>query len=264
MRLPDLRPDFDPRGFQSSAWPRPRLRPRDCAARGARSACLCGEPAAAPIAARPRALALPAVAMAGGSPLPARAAATPSLPARRREPRAPGRRDRGHDLPLAEGLQPGCRHPAGAGRERRRSLHSLEHRRSNRPDAQVDRPAAARDGRLRRWRRRTCLARRRARRRPWLESRARDHAGRRPARTSRIRPPPRTRQRRARGQPSPPPPPPPPPEPPPAPPPRQTPTPAPPVPTSPPSDRVPGPTLPGPGLPDSGPSGPGGGTRPGS
>lgn len=60
-------------------------------------------------------------------------------------------------------------------------------------------------------------------------------------------------------RPTPPPEPSPPPEPPP-PPPRETPVPAPPVPTSPP-DRVPGPTLPGPGLPDSGPSGPGGGTR---
>jgi hypothetical protein len=66
-------------------------------------------------------------------------------------------------------------------------------------------------------------------------------------------------------RPSPPPaPPPPPPEEPPAPPPRQTPTPAPPVPTSPPGDRVPGAPLPGPGLPDSGPTGPGGGGRPGS
>jgi hypothetical protein len=66
-------------------------------------------------------------------------------------------------------------------------------------------------------------------------------------------------------RPTPPPaPPPPPPEEPPAPPPRQTPTPAPPVPTSPPGDRVPGAPLPGPGLPDSGPSGPGGGGRPGS
>lgn len=58
-----------------------------------------------------------------------------------------------------------------------------------------------------------------------------------------------------------PPPAPPPPEEPPAPPPRQTPAPAPPVPTSPPDDRVPGPTLPTPGIPDSGPSGPGDGTR---
>jgi hypothetical protein len=66
-------------------------------------------------------------------------------------------------------------------------------------------------------------------------------------------------------RPTPPPaPPPPPPEEPPAPPPRQTPTPAPPVPTSPPGDRVPGAPLPGPGLPDSGPTGPGGGGRPGS
>jgi hypothetical protein len=66
-------------------------------------------------------------------------------------------------------------------------------------------------------------------------------------------------------RPSPPPaPPPPPPEEPPAPPPRQTPTPAPPVPTSPPGDRIPGAPLPGPGLPDSGPTGPGGGGRPGS
>jgi hypothetical protein len=63
---------------------------------------------------------------------------------------------------------------------------------------------------------------------------------------------------------APPAPPPPPPEEPPAPPPRQTPTPAPPVPTSPPGDRVPGAPLPGPGLPDSGPTGPGGGGRPGS
>ncbi len=67
-------------------------------------------------------------------------------------------------------------------------------------------------------------------------------------------------------RPSPPPAPPPAPEPPPAPPPRQTPAPAPPVPTAPPSDRVPGPTLPGPGLPDgSSPGAPGGGgTRQGS
>lgn len=57
-----------------------------------------------------------------------------------------------------------------------------------------------------------------------------------------------------------PPPAPPPPEEPPAPPPRQTPAPAPPVPTSPPDDRVPGPTLPTPGIPDSEPSGPGDGT----
>ncbi|HJS70278.1 MAG TPA: hypothetical protein VJ744_05675 [Gaiellaceae bacterium] len=65
-------------------------------------------------------------------------------------------------------------------------------------------------------------------------------------------------------RPSPPPAPPPPPEEPSAPPPRQTPAPAPPVPTSPPDDRVPGPTLPTPGIPDSGPSGPGDGTRLGS
>jgi hypothetical protein len=42
------------------------------------------------------------------------------------------------------------------------------------------------------------------------------------------------------------------------------PAPAPPVPTSPPDDRVPGPTLPTPGIPDSGPSGPDDGTRLGS
>jgi len=58
--------------------------------------------------------------------------------------------------------------------------------------------------------------------------------------------------------------PPPPPEEAPAPPPRQIPAPAPPVPTSPPDDRVPGPTLPTPGIPDSGPSGPDDGTRLGS
>jgi hypothetical protein len=64
-------------------------------------------------------------------------------------------------------------------------------------------------------------------------------------------------------RPTPPPAPPPPPQPAPSPP-RQTPAPVPPVPTSPPEDRVPGPTLPGPGLPDSGPSLVGGGTPPGS
>ena len=195
--------EFDPRGFQVVV---PGLGMGfdqvDCALEASAGGVpLVASPPPLPIAARPPARALPAVAMAGGPSLarPGRRCSA-AFPARRREPRASRRGYGGHDLPLAEGLQPGRRHSPGAGGERRRGLRPLEHLGRDRPDPGADRPATARDGRLRRRSRGARLAGRRFGGRRGLEPRARDHEDGIQPESAHVDPLQGRRQRRPRGQ----------------------------------------------------------------